>query len=111
TAQIGTGQATTISFQFGKIGGGTLADGKYTGATFTQNAEVESGSVTIDSSNNTLQGIRDAINAASLGVTATLISDGSDTPEHLVITSNTTGESSSMKIVVDGDPALQALLG
>src|SRR5690606_10619710 len=111
TAQIGSGQTTTISFQFGKISGGTLTDGKYTGATFTQDGDEESGTVTIDSSNNSLQGIRDAINAADLGVTATLISDGSDTPEHLVITSNKTGETSSMKISVDGDPALQALLG
>lgn len=111
TAQIGSGQATTISFQFGKISGGTLTDGKYSGATFVQDGDEESGTVTIDSSNNSLQGIRDAINAANLGVTATLISDGSDTPEHLVITSNKTGETSSMKIVVDGDPALQALLG
>lgn len=111
TAQIGSGASTTISFQFGTISGGTLTDGKYTGATFAQDADVESGSVTIDASNNTLQGIRDAINAANVGVTATLISDGSATPEHLVLTSNKTGVTSSMKISVDGDPALQALLG
>ena len=111
TAPIGNGQSTTISFQFGKISGGTLTNGVYTGATFTQNADQETGTVTIDSSNNSLQGIRDAINAAKLGVTATLVSDGSDTPQRLVITSSKTGEVSSMKINVDGDPALQNLLG
>lgn len=111
TAPIGTGQSTTLSFQFGKISGGTLTNGVYTGATFTQNADQESGTVTIDSSNNSLQGIRDAINAAKLGVTATLVSDGSAAPARLVITSNETGEESSMKITVDGDPALQNLLG
>jgi flagellar hook-associated protein 2 len=37
-----------------------------------------------------------------VGVTATIVSDGSDNPYHLVITSNKTGAKSSMKISVDG---------
>jgi flagellar hook-associated protein 2 len=110
TAVIGSGATTTISFQFGQISGGSLSNGVYTGATFTQDADQATGTVTIDSSNNSLQGIRDAINAADIGVTATLISDGSGTPDHLVLTSNETGEKSSMKISVDGDSALQSLL-
>jgi flagellar hook-associated protein 2 len=108
---IGTGASTTISFQFGKVSGGTLTNGAYTGATFTQDAEQETGSITIDSSNNSLQGISDAINAADIGVTASIISDGSDTPARLVLTSKASGEKSSMKITVDGDSALQNLLG
>ncbi|HWT71659.1 MAG TPA: flagellar filament capping protein FliD [Oxalicibacterium sp.] len=111
SATIGSGASTTISFQFGKISGGTLTNGIYTGASFTQDAEQETGSVTIDSSNNSLQGISDAINAADIGVTASIISDGSDMPARLVLTSKETGEKSSMKITVDGDPALQSLLG
>jgi flagellar hook-associated protein 2 len=111
TATIGSGATTTISFQFGKVSGGSLAGGAYTGATFTQDADQATGSVTIDSSNNSLQGIRDAINAANVGVTATLISDGSSTPDHLILTSKETGEQSSMKITVTGDAALQSLLG
>lgn len=110
TATIGSGAATTISFQFGQITGGSLTNGTYTGATFTQDADHATGTVTIDSSNNSLQGIRDAINAANIGVTATLISDGSSTPDHLILTSNETGEKSSMKISVSGDTALQSLL-
>lgn len=110
SAAIGSGASTTISFSFGSVTGGTLTNGTYSGATFAQDASQASGSVTIDSSNNSLQGIRDAINGANLGVTATLISDGSATPAHLVITSNKTGQSSSMKISVTGDPALQSLL-
>ena len=45
-------------------------------------------SITIDSTNNTLQGIRDAINAGSQdhGVTASIVNDGSDTPYRLVLT-------------------------
>ncbi|NTV14075.1 MAG: flagellar filament capping protein FliD [Desulfobulbaceae bacterium] len=44
--------------------------------------------ITIDSSNNTLQGIRDAINAGSTehGVSAAIVNDGSGTPYRLVLT-------------------------
>ncbi len=47
--------------------------------------------VTVDSSNNTLDGLRKAINAASAGVTATIINDGSGTPYRLLLTSDATG--------------------
>ena len=126
TAPIGDGAKTTIRFSFGTISGGKLTDGVYVGdpgatppdPAFAQDAEQVSGSVVIDSSNNSLQGIRDAINKANLGVTATVISDGSANPHHLVLTSNKTGEKSSMQISVERDPlapatdtALQDLLG
>jgi flagellar hook-associated protein 2 len=45
--------------------------------------------ITIDSSNNTLGGIRDAINAAGVGVNATIVNDG--TTNRLLLASNTTG--------------------
>jgi len=45
--------------------------------------------ITIDSSNNTLSGIRQAINDANAGVTATILNDG--TTNRLVLTSNTSG--------------------
>jgi flagellar hook-associated protein 2 len=58
--------------------------------------------VSIDSSNNTLAGIRDAINAASgnPGVTATLITaaDGA----HLVLTSSKTGASNPIQVTQSG---------
>lgn len=91
--------------------------GNYLGATFTQSAGQISGTVVIDSTNNSLQGIRDAINKANLGVTATIVSDGSATPNHLVLTSTKTGAASSMKIDVSGtgggiaDADIAALLG
>jgi flagellar hook-associated protein 2 len=113
TAKIGTGTETTITFQFGTING-TASSGVYPdGSTFTQDATRGTGTIKIDSSNNTLQGIRDAINKGDFGVTATIINDGSATPNRLVLTSNKTGQASSMKVSVsgDGDPALQALLG
>lgn len=45
--------------------------------------------VTINSSNNTLSGIRDAINGANAGVTASIVNDG--TTNRLLLSSNTTG--------------------
>lgn len=55
--------------------------------------------ITIDSSNNTLTGLRDAINRANAGVQATIINDGSETnPYRLVIASNTSGTSGEVAI-------------
>jgi flagellar hook-associated protein 2 len=76
--------------------------GSYIGAGFTQDGSQASGTVTLDTKDQTLQGIRDAINKANVGVTATIVSDGSANPYHLVVTSNKTGEKSAMKISVDG---------
>ena len=59
--------------------------------------------VVIDSTNNTLEGIRDAINKANVGVNASIINDGSGTPFRLVLSSTKTGEKSSMKIELRGD--------
>lgn len=110
TAAIGDGTATTVTFDLGTISGGTLTDGTYSGATFT--ASGSTGSITIDSSNNTLEGIRDAINAANLGVSATLVNDGSATPYRLVLTSTSTGASQSMRITTSGgDGSIGTLLG
>ncbi|OIR15876.1 flagellar hook-associated protein 2 [mine drainage metagenome] len=109
TTAIGSGASTTLTFDFGTISGGTLANGTYTGASYTSNGSATK-SVTIDSSNNTLSGIRDAINAANVGVTASIINDGSTSPYRLVLTSNTTGVANSMKISVSGDATLSSLL-
>lgn len=79
--------------------------GAYVGSSFAQDGSLNSGSVTIDSSNNTLAGIRDAINKANLGITATIVSDGSATPNHLVLSSSKTGANATMKISVSGSPA------
>eukprot|EP01114_Cavostelium_apophysatum_P014574 TRINITY_DN3813_c0_g1_i2.p1 TRINITY_DN3813_c0_g1~~TRINITY_DN3813_c0_g1_i2.p1 ORF type:complete len:735 (-),score=277.25 TRINITY_DN3813_c0_g1_i2:107-2311(-) len=87
------------------------------GAAFSQDGSQASGTVTLDAGDQSLQGIRDAINKANIGVTATIVSDGGTNPYHLVLTSNATGAKSSMKISVDGadgqpgEPAIAALLG
>ena len=61
----------------------------------------------------TLQDIRTAINSANLGVTATIINDGSGTPSRLVLTSSATGVShgiSSITIQAGGDGSINNLL-
>lgn len=89
------------------VGSGTLSIsfGTYTSGTpgsFTANADKETIDITIDSSNNTLAGIRDAINAKSASVSASIVNDG--TGNRLVITSKDTGEVNSLKIdVTDAD--------
>ncbi|AKR43537.1 flagellar filament capping protein FliD [Methylophilus sp. TWE2] len=92
---IGTGKLT-ISF-----GTYTAADGG-TPASFTANASKSDIEIDITSSNNTLAGIRDAINAKNASVTASIVNDGSG--NRLVITSKDTGEVNSLKIsVADND--------
>ncbi|GAA4015274.1 flagellar filament capping protein FliD [Actimicrobium antarcticum] len=104
---IGSG---TLSFDFGTISGGSATNGQYAGASFTSNASGVK-TVTIDPANNTLAGIRDAINAAKIGVTATILNDGGTTPYRMVLTQASTGVSNSIKISVAGDAGLSALLG
>lgn len=96
--------STTLTFQFGTISSGTLTNGVYSGSTFTQDATQASGTITITDANNSLQGIRDSINAANIGVTASIVNNGNaTTPYNLVLTSKSTGLASSMKVTVGGD--------
>lgn len=67
----------------------------------TGTIQITSNGTTIDvditSSNNTLAGIRDAINAKSgTPVTASIVNDGSATPYRLVLTSKITGSSAGI---------------
>jgi flagellar hook-associated protein 2 len=57
--------------------------------------------ITVDSSNNTLTGIRDAINGADAGVRASVINDG--TGYRLVLSTDSTGEASRLVLQVDED--------
>lgn len=99
TAAIGLGGATTLTFDFGTTAG----------ATFTSSG-AGTKTVSISAANNSLQGIRDAINAANIGVTAAIINDGSANPYRLTLSSTSPGASNSMKISVAGDAALTGLL-
>ncbi len=83
----------TITFDFGTVTGGVFTPGGASGRT-----------VTIAPGQDTLAGIRDAVNAANIGVTATIVNDGSTAGNRLVFTSTATGATNSMRITVtDGD--------
>ena len=120
TTSIGTG---TITFEFGTIAGPKdaageytapvkdPATGKYTSAVFNASG-ADTKSVTIGPNSGSLAGIRDAINAAKMGISATIVNDGGALPNRLVLTNTVTGAASSMKITVSGDTggALSSLL-
>lgn len=72
SVSLGVADKTTTSFGLGTM---TLTVG--------ENDPVD---VTIDSSNNSLEGIMAAINEADTGVTASIINDGTDSPYRLVLT-------------------------
>ena len=67
--------------------------------TFLLNTKKSGGLVTIGSTNNTLEGMRDAINSAKLGVQAAVINDGSG--YRLSYTSTDTGANNAMQVVVN----------
>lgn len=74
--------------------------------------------ITIDSTNNTLTGLVRAINSAAVGVTATIINDGSDSrtqPYRLLLSSNNTGSDNAISITnnlaADGGGAFRPNFG
>ena len=75
---VGSG---TLTIQFGTYESGSN--------TFTVNGSKSAQTITIDPSNNTLSGVRDAINSANAGVSATIINDGAG--NRLVVTAKDSG--------------------
>lgn len=90
---IGTG---TLTFKFGTT---DYDSGTDTYTSFTENPDTTSKSVAITNENNTVEGVRDAINAAGIGVRATIVDDG--TGYKLLITSENGGVDNSLEITVD----------
>ena len=105
----GSYAATTSVVGQGTI---TIDFGTYASAgadtTFTPNAAKPGKTITIGS-NNTLAGIRDAINGANAGVSASIINDGSG--YRLALTSSETGLRNEMRIKVGGDAGTIGELG
>lgn len=93
TDTIGTG---TLTFEFGTT---DYVSGTDTYNSFTTNPDISSESIIIDSSNNTVEGVRDAINEADIGISASVIYDGSG--YRLLISSDDTGKETSLRITVD----------
>lgn len=80
------------------VGSGTLTIqfGTYNSGAFTLNPDKAAQSIVISPSNSSLSGIRDAINQANAGVTASIVNDG--TGNRLVVASQDTGLSNALKI-------------
>jgi flagellar hook-associated protein 2 len=112
TAQ-NTGAATAVSYTLSNITLASAASG--TSAVFTDSnavpvsldgkmvVEIDGRQHSITLATNSLVGLRDAINNLGAGVTATILTAGA-TANYLSVSSNTTGQLSSLKIL--DDPAL-----
>lgn len=100
TSTVGTG---VLNFRFGttSYGVGDSYDA------FTLNPDATSKSLVIGSSNNTLAGIRDAVNNANFGVQASIVDDGSG--YRLVFSSKNSGAKNSIEITASGTDGLRAL--
>jgi len=90
TTTVGSG---TLTIQFGTL----------TGGAFNLNPDKGTHTITIGSSANTLTGIADAINAAAIGVSASIVNDGSTNGYRLVLTSEDTGAANEMRITATSD--------
>ena len=96
TSVVGTG---TLSLSFGTPTYDGSSPANYSG--FAANSALTAFSVDITSENNTLAGVRDAINAKNGPVSASILSDGSG--YRLMLSATNTGVDSSIKIEVSSD--------
>lgn len=92
--------ATNTAIGTGKL---TISFGTYNADTFTANADKASAEITIGAGQNSLTGIRDAINAADAGVSAAIINDG--TGYRLTVSSKDSGTENAIRIAVTDDDA------
>jgi flagellar hook-associated protein 2 len=90
TSAIGSG---SIAIQFGSYDA--------TGNTFTVNASKAAQTIAIGAGQGSLGGIRDSINAANIGVSATIVTDNAGA--RLVITSKDSGAANSLRLTVTDD--------
>ncbi len=95
TDAVGTG---SITFKFGTT---DYVDDPESYNSFTQNGDAASITLDLTSSDNSLSGIRDAINDADMGVQATIVKVGTD--QYKMVMTSDTGADMSMEITVDDD--------
>ena len=99
-----SGDTATFSNPNATVGTGklTLRFGTYNAdGSFSVNADKTIKTITVDSSNNSLAGLRDTINKSDNGVTASIINDGS--AYRLVLTSKETGEANAIELTAADD--------
>ena len=92
-ATLGTG-TLTISFGTYKTSGTPPA------TSFELNKDRATKTITIGTGQGSLSGVRDAINAANVGISANIVNDGEALGNHLVITSTNTGITNALRIAV-----------
>lgn len=92
--------ATNTAIGTGKL---TISFGTYDADTFTANGDKAATEITIGAGQNSLAGIRDAINAADAGISATIINDG--TGYRLTVSSKDSGTANAIRIAVTDDDA------
>lgn len=97
TDEVGKG---TLTLNFGSW------DKALPPTTFTANSEKDAVTITIDDSNNSLNGLRDAINAADAGVTASIVNDGAG--YKLLLTAES-GENNQLSITATEDAGAPGL--
>ena len=97
TTKIGSGATTTVKIDFGTAGGEKG---------FVANGTTASKTVTIDSTNNTLEGMAAAFKAAGVDVKVVKGDDG----KFSLGIAGESGAANSMRISVSGDAALKSLL-
>tara|TARA_R110002072_G_scaffold284981_1_gene449548 strand:+ start:1888 stop:3351 length:1464 start_codon:yes stop_codon:yes gene_type:complete len=88
----------TLTFRFGTVDATPSVPGPQVFNGFTVNPERATASVTIDANNNTLAGVRDAVNAADIGVSAAIVNDGSGA--RLLFSSTDTGAANAIEVSV-----------
>ena len=95
---------------------GTQTDSKTAIASADSSITIQQGGgkdpvkIDISAANSSLSGIRDAINKADAGVSASIINVGNG-QYRLSVTANDTGSDNAMTISVSGDSALQSFMG
>lgn len=95
TTPVGTG---TLTFRFGNVDYNGVS-GNVDGFTLNESSKITT--LTIDSSNNTLEGIMQAVNAADFGVKASVVNDGNG--YRLLFTSASSGASNAIEIQASDD--------
>ncbi|MGS2724136.1 flagellar filament capping protein FliD [Porticoccus sp. GXU_MW_L64] len=95
TDAVGEG---TLTFRFGTTDYVAPDPGPESYNGFAINQDRDVATITIDDTNNTLEGVRDAINSADIGVGASIVNDG--TGFRLLLSSSDTGAENSLQISV-----------
>ena len=97
--------ANNFSTENASIGQGTLlfefGSWNRSNSTFTEDTSITNKTLTIDSTNNTLTGLRDAINDGGMGVTASIIQTA--TSAYSLVVKSNSGSGNEMKITATED--------